>query len=46
MKNKWYVLLIIVYILTFGFILDINGVFGEEVVLTANLIINVSFLAT
>ena len=45
MKNKWYVLLIIVYILTFGFILDINGVFGEEVVLTANLIINVSFLA-
>ncbi len=45
MKNKWYILLIIVYILTFGFILDINGVFGEEVILTANLIINVSFLA-
>lgn len=45
MRNKWYILLIVVYILTFGFILDINGVFAGEVVLTANLVINVSFLA-
>ncbi len=44
MKNKLYILLIVVYILTFGFILDINGVFAEEMILTANLIINVSFL--
>lgn len=44
MRNKWYFLLIIVYVLTFGFILDINGVLGADVVLTSNLVINVAFL--
>lgn len=44
MRNKLYLLLIVVYILTFGFILDINGVFSGEVVLTDNLLINVVFL--
>ncbi len=45
MRNKGYILLVIVYILTFGFILDINGVFAGSVVITDNLVINVAFLA-
>lgn len=44
MRNKWYFLLILVYVITFGFILGVNGVFDGNVVLTSNLVINVAFL--
>lgn len=44
MRNKWYFLLILVYVITFGFILGVNGVLDGNVVLTSNLVINVAFL--
>lgn len=44
MKNKLYYILAVLYILMFGFILYINGVFTGEVTSVSNLLINVCFL--
>lgn len=44
MRNKGFILLLLVYILTFGLILDINGVFSGDAAVNTNLIINVTFL--
>lgn len=44
MKNKLYYLLAVLYILMFGFILYINGVFTGEMTSISNLLINVVFL--
>ena len=44
MKNKLYYILAFLYILIFGFILYINGVFTGTTVSMSNLLINVGFL--
>ena len=44
MRNKLYVVLFPLYVLVFGFILYINGVFSGTVTSPSNLIINVGFL--
>ncbi len=44
MKNKLYYLLAVLYIMMFGFILYINGVFTEASISMSNLIINMGFL--
>ena len=44
MRNKSYYLLFVLYILMFGFILFINGVFTGQVTSKSNLIINIAFL--
>ncbi|MBS6395661.1 MAG: MotA/TolQ/ExbB proton channel family protein [Clostridiales bacterium] len=44
MKNKLYYILAVFYILMFGFILYINGVFTGEATSMSNLMINVGFL--
>jgi len=44
MKNKLYYLLAVLYILMFGFILYINGVFTGEMTSLSNLLINIGFL--
>lgn len=44
MKNKLYYLLALLYVLMFGFILYINGVFTGDTVSMSNLCINVGFL--
>lgn len=44
MKNKLYYILAVLYILMFGFILYINGVFTGDTTSMSNLLINVGFL--
>lgn len=44
MKNKAYYFLFVLYLLMFGFILYINGVFTGQITSRSNLIINISFL--
>ena len=44
MKNKLYYILAVLYVLMFGFILYINGIFTGETVSMSNLWINVGFL--
>lgn len=44
MKNKLYYILVILYILMFGLILYINGVFTGDFASISNLVINVGFL--
>lgn len=44
MKNKLYYILAILYLLMFGFILYINGVFTGDSISMSNLLINVGFL--
>lgn len=44
MRNKSYYLLFVLYILMFGFILFINGVFTGQVTSRSNLVINIAFL--
>lgn len=44
MKNKLYYILAVLYVLMFGFILYINGVFTGEMPSASNLVINVTFL--
>ena len=44
MKNKAYYFLFVLYLLMFGFILYINGVFTGQITSRSNLVINISFL--
>lgn len=44
MKNKLYYLLAVLYVLMFGFILYINGIFTEAEISVSNLVINIGFL--
>lgn len=44
MKNKSYYFLFVLYIMMFGFILFINGVFTGQVTSRSNLVINIAFL--
>lgn len=44
MRNKSYYFLFVLYILMFGFILFINGVFTGQVTSRSNLVINIAFL--
>lgn len=44
MKNKLYYILAVLYLLMFGWILYINGVFTKDTVSMSNLLINVGFL--
>ena len=44
MKNKAYYFLFVLYLLMFGFILYINGVFTGQITSRSNLAINISFL--
>ena len=44
MKNKAYYFLFVLYLLMFGFILYINGVFTGQITSQSNLVINISFL--
>ncbi len=44
MKNKLYYLLAVLYVLIFGFILYINGIFTEAEISVSNLVINIGFL--
>lgn len=44
MKNKLYYILAVLYVLMFGFILYINGIFTGETVSMSNLWINIGFL--
>ena len=44
MKNKLYYILAVLYLLMFGFILYINGVFTGNAISMSNLLINVGFL--
>lgn len=44
MKNRLYYILVVLYVLMFGFILYMNGAFTGDITLNSNLIINICFL--